>query len=98
MGWHVRRILRTGPVRWNLSRSGVGWSIGVPGLRYGVSALGHRYISIGLPGTGVYWTRYFGAQPHGLTPPLAGQPPSTQQAQSAAPPVVSSQPWWKQKP
>jgi hypothetical protein len=60
MGWRYRRSLSLGRVRLNLSRSGVGWSWGVPGLRYGRTAFGRAYISIGFPGTGMYWLHYFG--------------------------------------
>jgi hypothetical protein len=60
MGWRLRRVLRSGPLRGNVSRRGLGWSIGIPGLRFGVSAYSQLYISIGLPGSGVYWIKYFG--------------------------------------
>jgi hypothetical protein len=60
MSWRVRRVFSTGPFRLNLSRRGVGWSIGVPGLRYGRSAVGTPYISVGFPGLGLYWFKYFG--------------------------------------
>lgn len=59
MGWRFYRRLR--PVRFlnlNLSGSGVGWSIGIPGLRYGVDAFGRRYFTLGLPGTGIRYMKY----------------------------------------
>jgi len=49
-----------GPFRWNLSKRGVGVSGGIPGFRIGVSADGRRYVSIGIPGTGLYYFRYLG--------------------------------------
>jgi hypothetical protein len=62
VGWRLRRSISLGGARLNLSRSGVGWSWGIPGLRYGRTALGRAYISIGLPGTGLYWLYYFGPE------------------------------------
>jgi hypothetical protein len=60
MAWRFRKVFSTGPFRLNLSRRGVGWSWGVPGLRYGVSADGRRYLSVGFPGLGLYWIKYLG--------------------------------------
>ncbi len=60
MGWRFHRSFKTGPIRWNLSRRGVGASWGIPGFRVGMSADGKRYLSIGIPGTGLYYQHYFG--------------------------------------
>lgn len=60
MGWRFRKVFRLGPFGWSLSRRGIGWSIGIPGLRYGISPTGSRYISVGIPGTGLYFIKYFG--------------------------------------
>ena len=57
MSWRFRRVMSSGPFRLN-SRRGVGWSVGIPGLRYGRSAVGTPYISIGFPGLGLYWVKY----------------------------------------
>jgi hypothetical protein len=46
--------------RMNLSRRGAGWSVGVPGVRYGRSATGAAYVSVGFPGLGLYWLKYLG--------------------------------------
>ena len=35
MGWYLRKSLKLGPLRFNLSKSGIGTSIGVKGLRVG---------------------------------------------------------------
>jgi hypothetical protein len=40
MGLYFRKSLRLGPLRLNLSRSGLGVSTGVPGLRMGVGPRG----------------------------------------------------------
>jgi len=60
MGWRFRRSFKMGPIRWNLSRRGLGGSGGFPGVRVGVSADGRRYLSVGIPGTGLYYLHYFG--------------------------------------
>jgi len=58
MGWSFRRSLKFGPVRVNLSKSGVGYSIGGKGLRVGRDARGRSYRSASLPGTGIYSRSY----------------------------------------
>src|SRR6266571_4084917 len=58
MGWRWRKVFRSGPINTTVTTKGVGWSIGVRGLRYGISPTGRRYVSVGVPGTGLYWTRY----------------------------------------
>ena len=53
MGFYYRKSVSVGPFRVNLSKSGVGYSIGGKGFRTGVSAGGKRYTTFGIPGTGV---------------------------------------------
>ncbi len=53
MGFSYRKSANLGPFRVNLSKSGVGYSVGRPGFRTGVSARGKRYSTFSLPGTGV---------------------------------------------
>jgi hypothetical protein len=53
MGFYFRRSVRVGPFRVNVSRGGVGLSIGAGGFRHGVSGTGRRYTTFSLPGTGV---------------------------------------------
>ena len=60
MGWSFRRSFNMGPIRWNLSKSGIGGSWGFPGFRVGVAANGRRYVSLGIPGTGLHYQQYFG--------------------------------------
>jgi hypothetical protein len=55
MGFFFRRSLGKGPLRINLSKSGLGWSLGIPGLRFGRSAKGRNYTRASLPGTGLGW-------------------------------------------
>jgi hypothetical protein len=40
MGWYLRKSLRLGPLRFNLSKSGIGTSVGVKGLRIGTGPKG----------------------------------------------------------
>jgi len=53
MGFYYRKSKSFGPFRINLSKSGIGYSVGGKGFRTGVSASGRRYTSFNLPGTGV---------------------------------------------
>ena len=56
MGWYYRRSASVGPFRVNLSKSGVGYSVGGRGFRTGVNARGRRYSSASMRGTGL---RYY---------------------------------------
>jgi len=57
MTWYIRKTLRKGPVRANVSKSGIGVSVGVPGLRVGRNAKGKYYIHAGIGG--LYWRKEF---------------------------------------
>jgi hypothetical protein len=64
VGWSYRKSVNIGPFRVNLSRSGVGYSIGGMGFRTGMRAGGRRYSSVSVPGTGLrYQTSGGGPQP-----------------------------------
>ena len=52
MGFYYRKSVSLGPFRVNVSKSGVGCSVGGRGFRTGVSAKGRRYSTFSLPGTG----------------------------------------------
>lgn len=59
MAWRWYKRLRLfGGLNANLSRNGVGWSWGLGTIRYGVSGSGRRWVSIGIPGTGVRYLKY----------------------------------------
>src|SRR5258708_30129307 len=106
MPWRFRKVFRFGPMRGWLSRSGIGYSWGFPGFRIGVAANGRRYFSIGIPGTGLYFFKYFGRSQWRHSQPLQ---PSGGQAQgktvqigappqsNSAPKAANQPPWWKQK-
>lgn len=53
MGFYYRKSVGLGPFRVNLSKSGVGYSVGTRGFRTGVSPSGRRYTTFNLPGTGL---------------------------------------------
>jgi len=53
MGLFYRKSVNIGPFRVNLSKSGVGYSVGGRGFWVGTTARGRRYTSFSVPGTGV---------------------------------------------
>jgi len=53
MGFTFRKSKSLGPFRVNVSRSGLGFSVGGKGFRTGVSSRGKRYSTFSLPGTGI---------------------------------------------
>lgn len=61
MGWRFRKTLSVKPFRFTLSTRGLGVSsgVGIRGFRVGVSSSGDYYVSLGIPGTGLYWVKYF---------------------------------------
>jgi hypothetical protein len=60
MGWNWRKAFRFGPLRVNLSKKGVGYSVGVRGFRVGRDAKGQDYSQTSIPGTGIYKRSYSG--------------------------------------
>ena len=50
MGFYLRKALRFGPLRVNLSQHGLGLSAGVTGARFGLDASGHPYVHAGRGG------------------------------------------------
>jgi len=59
MGLRLQRRIKVFPgVRINLSKSGVGLSVGGRGAHFGIDSRGRRYTSVGLPGTGLSWREY----------------------------------------
>lgn len=47
MGFRIRKSIKIGPLRVNLSKSGIGGSVGVKGFRVGVSSKGNGYWNAG---------------------------------------------------
>ncbi len=57
MGMYIRKSLKVGPIRVNLSKSGVGVSAGVKGARIGVRPDGATYVHVGRGG--IYYRKLF---------------------------------------
>lgn len=49
MGFYIRKSVKAGPLRFNLSKSGIGVSVGVPGFRVGTGPRGN-YVHVGARG------------------------------------------------
>ena len=81
MGFYLRKSISVGPLRFNLSKSGVGVSAGVKGLRFGVSPRGN-YVHMGRGGL------YYRA----TIPSPQSQAGSTHRGVAEMPPANSHQP------
>ena len=58
MGFSFRKSLRVGKGgRVNISKSGIGFSWGIPGLRFTRTAKGQNRVTASIPGTGLKWTK-----------------------------------------
>lgn len=62
MGFRYRKSINFGPVRINLSKSGIGWSVGGKGARFTKKANGGYRSTLGVPGTGVSYVKDYPAQ------------------------------------
>lgn len=69
MAWFLRKSLKLGPLRLNLSKSGLGLSAGIKGLRAGIDAKGRKYVAGGRGG--LYFRTYVkpGEQEAPTSPP-----------------------------
>jgi hypothetical protein len=85
MGWNLRRGFNLGPLRINLSKKGVGASVGVRGFRVGQDAGGRNYSQVSIPGTGIYRRDYYRTN-------LLGQRPGSAPVQVNQPTPVAQQP------
>ena len=59
MGFRFSKSFKLGPTRINLSKSGIGMSVGANGVRVGAGPRG-AYATVGLPGTGISHTVHAG--------------------------------------
>jgi len=80
MGWYLRKSAKVGPVRINLSKSGIGYSFGVKGARIGTGPRG-PYVAGGR--YGIYFRRFLGKPSPPEPPALQGisQPTATGEPQ-----------------
>ncbi len=76
MGFYLRKSVRVGPLRFNLSKSGIGVSAGIPGFRIGMGPRGN-YIHAGRGG--VYYR---------ATIPSAQTRPSSEPARAPGSPLI----------
>jgi hypothetical protein len=95
--WQWRKSFGRGPFRITFSKKGVGYSVGVPGVRLGRSPTGKAYVSQFIPGTGFRKITYLDkskARPPGsgpiATPPAVGSPPSLPSPVAASAPVLGA--------
>ena len=58
MAFYLRKSVRLGPIRFNLSKSGIGTSVGVTGFRVGVRPNGRSYLHAGRHG--LYYRKELG--------------------------------------
>ena len=57
MGLRFRKSFNIGPLRINISKSGIGFSLGVKGFRVSRSAKGKMTATASLPGTGLSYVQ-----------------------------------------
>jgi hypothetical protein len=83
MGFYLRNSVSVGPFRFNLSGSGVGVSVGVPGFRVGSGPRGN-YVHLGRGG--IYYRHTFSSDSVPTIPmmPIAGPQGSMQEIESGA--------------
>jgi hypothetical protein len=75
VGFRFQRRIKLLPgLAINLSKSGVGFSVGGRGFHAGIDSKGRRYTSASLPGTGISWREYQKAKPHHALPPHVAPP------------------------
>jgi|GEM_PF-3049459 len=60
MGFRFRKTYRSGPFRLNLSKTGIGWSAGIPGFRWTARADGKRQTTWNIPGSGISYVKTTG--------------------------------------
>lgn len=63
MGLRYRKSIKLGPMRINLSKSGIGWSVGVKDARFTKKANGGYRTTMSVPGTGVSYTKDYTSKP-----------------------------------
>lgn len=88
MGFRFRKSFGAGPFRVNLSKSGIGYSVGTKGIRYTKKAVGGTRTTASIPGTGISYVKESGirenssASTHSRTTQENLQQPSSPQQTS----------------
>ena len=63
MGFRFHKSIDVGKnVKLNLSKSGVGVSVGTKGARVSVSPTGQKRLTLGIPGTGISYVKSLGGK------------------------------------
>lgn len=63
MGLNFRKRIKLGKfINLNLGKQGAGFSFGIPGARFTINSQGRKQASIGIPGTGLSYTKSFGTR------------------------------------
>lgn len=65
MGFRYRKSFGSGPFRVNLSKSGIGYSVGTKGFRYTKKAGGGTRSTASIPGTGISYVKETGKEKRG---------------------------------
>lgn len=82
MPFYFRKSVKLGPIRLNFSKSGIGTSVGVKGLRYGVRPNGRAYVHAGR--YGIYYRQELGGQSRTRSAPTLAPSAATTQFQVVA--------------
>ena len=75
MGFYIRKAFTSGPIRFNLSKSGFGASVGVTGARVGLSSEGRAYVHGGRGGLYYRESLGGGSRKRGAARPASGGRP-----------------------
>jgi hypothetical protein len=95
--WRFRKVINFGLFRTNISKTGVGYSFGLFGLRFGVSPSGKKYVSFGIPNTGLYFIKYLNDNRISNAQQNLPDPNRPQNLNPPQNPITPVEPWWKQK-
>ena len=60
--FRFRKVFNQGPFRTTWTGKRAGWSFGLPGCRFGFSTDGGMYLTFGIPGTGISYTKKIGGK------------------------------------
>ena len=58
MGFRFRKSISIGKgLRLNLNKKSIGFSVGTKGMRFSINSKGRKTANVGIPGTGLYYTK-----------------------------------------
>ena len=57
MGFRFHKSIKLGPLRINLSKSGIGYSVGTKGIRVAKTTKGRTRTTLTIPGTGISYVK-----------------------------------------